>query len=62
MPTGVYPRIYFLTAEDYVCMNPQAKCSACIFNKGSIAKWCPSAERKAKAERDTCRNSEEDAA
>lgn len=59
MPTGVHQRIYFLTAEDYVCMNPRAQCSACIFNEGSMAKWCPPAERQAKVDLDAGRKAED---
>lgn len=48
---GDYDRSPF-TQTDMICMNPGMACGACIFQDGHLAKWCPPAERQAKAELD----------
>ena len=35
-----------------VCMNQERYCPSCIFHSGDMARWCPPAERQAKAEYD----------
>jgi hypothetical protein len=44
-------------ASPAVCMNQEAICEDCIFRNGHLAKWCPPAERQAKAELDSVQQS-----
>jgi len=37
------------SAESAVCMNQDWECEMCVFNEGRLARWCPPAERQAKA-------------
>lgn len=52
MPRGLViarKRDWATVPIDMTCMNPTAVCAACIFHDGRLAKYCPPAERSAKA-------------